>query len=175
MKYNISMIVAMSSNRCIGKDNQLLWNLPEDMKWFKNQTTGKTVVMGHETFNSIGRLLPGRSNVILSRNKELVIPGALVLNTVEQALALSKEVGDMMIIGGGEIYRLFLPYTNVLMITEVDAEIDGDTYFPELEEGEFDTFAVSKYEKDEKHFADMTFNILLRNKGKEHDYETTIE
>lgn len=164
MYRQLSMIVAMSKNRCIGKDNQLLWDLPEDMKWFRNQTSGRPVVMGHRTHKSIGRLLPNRQNIILSRDKDLVIPGALVLNSVEEVLNLAEMLDDMVVIGGENIYKLFLPYTNLIMRTTVDAEIEGDAYFPDVND-DFYQFAITRYEKDEKHFADLTFEILLRNQG----------
>ncbi|BAW98387.1 dihydrofolate reductase [Vibrio phage pTD1] len=164
MYQKLSMIVAMSTNRCIGKDNQLLWDLPEDMKWFRNQTSGRPVVMGHKTHQSIGRLLPNRQNIILSRNKELVIPGALVLNSVEEVLKLAEVMDDMIVIGGENIYKIFLPYSNLIMRTTVNAVIEGDAFFPDVDD-DFYPFATSYFEKDERHFADLKFEVLLRKQG----------
>lgn len=168
MYRQLSMIVAMSKNRCIGRSNKLLWNLPADMKWFRKQTEGRPVVMGHRTHKSIGRLLPNRQNIILSRDEDLVIPGALVLNSVEEVLRMAELLDDMVIIGGENIYKAFLPYTNLIMRTTVDAEMEGDAFFPDVD-NEFYQFAVTRYEQDEKHFADLTFEILMRNTEDAHE------
>lgn len=136
----VTMIAAMGLNREIGKDNKLLWNLPQDLKRFKELTTGKTVVMGRKTYESIGRPLPNRRNIVLSKDKDLLIPGCEVFDSVLEVLGL----GDITVIGGEEIYKLFLPFTRKLELTVVlDTFSDADTFFPEL----YSNFVLTEEEK----------------------------
>ncbi len=126
----ISIIVVVGKNREIGCENKLLWNLPEDMKRFKMITTGHTVVMGDKTFESIGRALPNRKNIVLSLKENYVAPGCEVRNSLEEFLAEAKKSEDeIFIIGGGTIYDLALPFTDKLYITIVDDEPKADTFF----------------------------------------------
>lgn len=136
----ISMIVAMTPERYIGKDNQLLWHMPADLKFFKQTTLGKPVIMGRKTFDSIGRPLPGRTNIVLSRSNELPHPDVKLVNSIEQAIELAKQetADEIMIIGGGKIYELCLPLADKLYITQVQANIEGDTQFPEINESEWE-------------------------------------
>lgn len=129
----ISLIVAMGNNRVIGKNNQLLWNIPEDMEHFKKTTTGKTVIMGRKTYESIGKPLPKRKNVVLTRDKNFVAPGCIVIHTLLEALKISETSQETFVIGGEEIYKLFLPFAYKLYITKVDVTLDGDAFFPEFE------------------------------------------
>lgn len=134
----ISMVAAMAANRVIGKDNQLLWRLPEDLKRFKSITMGSPVVMGRKTYESIGRLLPGRTNVILSRDPAFAVEGAKVFTSLDAALAaLANEHAEVFVIGGGEIYRQALPRADRLYLTEIDAEYEGDAFFPEFDRTQF--------------------------------------
>lgn len=130
---SIAMIVAKTNNNVIGQDNKLLWNIPEDMRYFKNTTMGKTVVMGRLTYESIGKPLPGRRNIVLSRNKDLWIDGVDVVHDVEEIINLSKKE-DIMIIGGDSIYKIFMDYASVLYVTDIEVELDGDAYFPKIDE-----------------------------------------
>lgn len=136
----LSIIVAMANNRAIGKDNELLWHLPEDLKYFKRMTMGKPIVMGRKTFESIGRPLPGRLNVVITRQKDWQHDGVKVVHTIDDALKLAEAqsiidgVDEMMVIGGAEIYKTALPKADQLYITKVDAEIEGDAFFPEVDE-----------------------------------------
>ncbi|GAJ75662.1 dihydrofolate reductase [Vibrio sp. JCM 18905] len=125
----ISMIAAMADNRIIGKDNQMPWHLPADFAWFKRCTMGKPVVMGRKTYESIGRPLPGRLNIVISRDETLKIEGVTTVTSIEQALEVAGDVEEVMIIGGGAIYAACLPMANKLYVTHIEAAIDGDTQF----------------------------------------------
>lgn len=130
----LNMIVAVSKNNQIGIKNQLPWHIPEDLKYFRLTTSGHTVLMGRKTFESIGQPLPKRKNIVLTRDPHFTAEGVTVVHTLEEALEICKqETGDVFIIGGGEIYTLFLPYADHLYITLVDKMIEGDTDFPPYE------------------------------------------
>lgn len=125
----INMIVATSKNNQIGIDNKLPWHIPEDLAYFKSITNGHTVLMGRKTFESIGRPLPHRQNIVLTRDLNFTAEGITVLHSLEEALAFCQNKEQVFIIGGGEIYNQFLPYTHKLYITLVDKLIEGDTDF----------------------------------------------
>ncbi|HDV7283444.1 dihydrofolate reductase [Mannheimia glucosida] len=127
----ISIIVARTINKVIGKDNQMPWHLPVDLAWFRQNTLGKPVIMGRKTYESIGRLLPERPNIILSRSG-FTVEGAYAAQSLEQAVELAKNFAstdEIMIIGGGELFKQALPKADTLYLTEIQAEIDGDTFF----------------------------------------------
>ena len=155
----ISMIAAMADNRIIGKDNQMPWHLPADFAWFKRCTMGKPVVMGRKTYESIGRPLPGRLNIVISRDASLSIEGVTTVTSIEQALEVAGEVEEVMIIGGGAIYAACLPMANKLYITHIEAEIEGDTQFPDWG-NEFKETYSEAYQADEKNAYNMRFTIL---------------
>ncbi len=125
----IHLIVATSKNNQIGINNQLPWHIPEDLAYFKEMTKGHTVLMGRKTFESIGRPLPHRQNVVLTRDKNFNPAGVTVLHCLEEALTFCQEQDLVFIIGGGEIYKAFLPYATNLYITLIDKDIEGDTSF----------------------------------------------
>jgi len=135
----LALIVAMSRNHTIGINNQLPWHLPGDLKFFKDTTMGKPIVMGRKTFESIGRPLPGRPNIVITRNTDFEAEGVAVVASLEEAveqaarLTVQADVEEAMIIGGAEIYRQVLPLVDRMYITEVDAEIEGDAFFPEFD------------------------------------------
>ena len=129
---SISIIVAMSRNRVIGRENKLPWRLPEDLKHFKEITLGHPVIMGRKTFESIGKALPGRDNIVISRNERYRASGATVVGSLDEALALRKKE-DAFVIGGEKIFRLALPRAEKLYITLIEEEVDGDTFFPEID------------------------------------------
>jgi len=162
---NIAIAVATSENNAIGKDNQLLWHLPADLKFFKNTTMGCPVVMGRKTFQSIGRTLPGRKNVVITRDssfnqdKQFDIE---VVNSLEQALDVLKDTETVFIIGGGEIYKQALPLTHIVYRTLVHTSIDGDTFFPELTNTDFKLVWEEKHLSDEKNKYDYTFQKFER-------------
>ncbi|MEM6298886.1 MAG: dihydrofolate reductase, partial [Bacteroidota bacterium] len=130
----ISLIVAQSQNRVIGRDNDLPWRLPTDLKRFKRLTLNHFILMGRKTFDSIGKPLPKRTSVVISRNPDLKIEGAVVENSLEAALQRAREAGEeeVFIIGGAEIFKLALPLADTLYLTQVEAEVEGDVLFPEL-------------------------------------------
>lgn len=128
---NISLIVAYTLNKVIGYKNSMPWHLPIDLSWFRQNTLGKPVIMGRKTYESIGRLLPKRTNIILSRS-EIQIEGAYTAKSLEQAVKLAADLtnhNEVMIIGGGELYKNALPFANRIYLTEIQAEIEGDTFF----------------------------------------------
>jgi dihydrofolate reductase len=126
-------VAAMSSNRVIGAYGQIPWHLPEDLRWFKELTTGGTLLMGRVTFDSIGRPLPGRETIVMSRQEHLQIPGVQVVRDLS-GLATARVQGEIFVVGGSEIYRSALPYCRDLYLTEVRREVDGDRKFPVFED-----------------------------------------
>ncbi len=157
----ISMIAAMAKNRVIGKDNQMPWHLPTDFAWFKKCTMGKPVVMGRKTYDSIGRPLPGRINIVISRDESLTIEGVSCVSSIEQALELVKNHDEVMIIGGGSIYQACLPMADRLYLTFIDLDIQGDTQFPDWGKGWNKSYSES-YPADEKNAYGMEFVIMNR-------------
>ncbi len=155
----ISMIVAMANNRIIGKENQMPWHLPADFQWFKRCTMGKPVVMGRKTFESIGRPLPGRANIVISRNTDLSIDGVTVVSSVQDALEHLADKEEVMIIGGGSVYAECLPEADRLYLTFIDADIEGDTQFPDWGEGWQEVHSET-YQADDKNAFNMRFVIL---------------
>ncbi len=130
----ISMVAAMAANRVIGRANQMPWHLPADLRHFKQITLGKPVIMGRKTFESIGRVLPGRRNVVISRTVPPETKGADWVNSLEQAFSLLAGQPEVMVIGGGEIYRQCLPLADRLYLTEIDLTTEGDAYFPDYQQ-----------------------------------------
>lgn len=129
----ISIIVAVGTNGVIGTDGQLPWRLPEDLKRFRALTMGHAMVMGRKTYDSIGRPLPGRRSIVVSRRPDLAIEGAIVTTSIDAAIAAAGDDPEIFVIGGGEIYAASLPMTDRLLVTEVDAEPAGDTHFPPID------------------------------------------
>lgn len=155
----ISMIAAMADNRIIGKDNQMPWYLPADFAWFKRCTMGKPVLMGRKTYDSIGRPLPGRLNIVISRDAALSIEGVTTVTSIEHALEVAGDSEEVMIIGGGAIYAACLPMASKLYVTHIEAEIEGDTQFPDWGVEFKETYSES-YLADEKNAYNMRFTIL---------------
>jgi len=138
----ISLIVALSKNRAIGVENRLPWHLPEDLKRFRALTRGHPVIMGRKTFESIGRLLPERQNVIVTRQADYRVAGADVVHSLEEALRLARaDSGEIFVIGGGEIYRQALQMADRIYLTWVDVDVEGDAFFPEWNTQDFVTVA----------------------------------
>ncbi len=161
---NITLVVAASQNNAIGKDNQLLWHLPKDMRFFKNTTWALPILMGRKTFESMGsRLLPGRLNIILTKQLGLSIEGAIVVNTMEAAIAIAQkeDYKELMVIGGGQIYEMALPIANKIWLTRVHTQIDGDTFFPLLDE-DWEKISTETNLADEKHAFDFDFECWQR-------------
>ena len=134
----ITLIAALDSKRAIGQDNALPWHIPQDLQRFKALTRGKPLIMGRKTAESLGRALPHRANIVLSRSNASPFEGMVVAPTVDQALALAGSAPEVMIVGGGQVYELFLPRAQVLRLTWVDTQVERpDAYFPELEPGQW--------------------------------------
>lgn len=135
----IHLIVAQSTNRVIGKDNQLPWRLPGDLKRFKRLTMGHYMLMGRKTFESIGKPLPGRTSVIVTRNHNYRKPGAIVVHSLEEALEIPRQAGAeaAFVIGGAEIFKATLPLAHRLYLTQIHQEVEGDVFFPEISPGEW--------------------------------------
>lgn len=159
----ISIVVAHATNRAIGKNNQLLWHLPNDLKFFKKITTGHTVIMGRKTFQSIGKPLPNRRNIVITRSQHFQAEGIEVVASIEEALQICKCEDEIFFIGGGEIYRQILPRTHRIFLTQVQTSIDGDTFFPELDLNEWHIEELERHPQDEKHSYDFSFFRLDRS------------
>lgn len=141
----ISLIVAASTNNVIGVDGELPWRLPEDLRHFKAVTMGKPIIMGRETWDSIGRPLPGRSNIVLTRQAGFEADGCVVVGSIEEAIEAAGDAEEIMVIGGGEIYRQFLPLAARIYLTRVQVETEGDTLFPELDMDDWEVVSVQEY------------------------------
>tara|TARA_B100002019_G_C21151028_1_gene538272 strand:- start:413 stop:886 length:474 start_codon:yes stop_codon:yes gene_type:complete len=148
----IKMIVAHDLNNLIGNQNKLPWHLPEDLQHFKNETLNKNIVMGRKTFESIGRPLPKRNNIILTRDKNYCPENTTVFNSVSEIL---KSYDNFIVIGGVEIYKQFLPHTNELIVTEIQNTFDGDAYFPEYKNS-FDKIKENQFYSDK---SNLKYNI----------------
>ena len=158
----LSIVVAMDSNRLIGKDNGLPWHLPADLAFFKKLTTGNTILMGRKTFDSIGRPLPNRRNIVITRNADIEITDCEVVNSIEKALSLVQSETEVMVIGGAKLYQQILPIADRLYITQVEGEFDGDTYFPHYDENDWLEVSCESHQPDEKNKHAYHFIILKR-------------
>ncbi len=162
---DISIIVAVANNGVIGKNNDLIWHLPSDLKYFKATTTGHNIVMGRNTFESIsgGRLLPNRITTIITRNKQFVAPeGALVAHSLKQALHQIQNENEVFICGGAQIYELALPFATKLYITKVNADFEGDTFFPEIDLSQWKLQSETEGILDEKNTIPHTFCVYTK-------------
>jgi dihydrofolate reductase len=158
----ISLIVAMAQNGVIGRDNALPWRLPADLKRFKEFTLGKPILMGRKTFEAIGRPLPGRANLVLTRDRDWRTPGVIPVHSVEEALLQTRTCEELVAIGGAEIYRLLLPLARRIYLTHVQADIPGDTYFPAFDPAQWDDIEFRSLPADERHAYPVTFVTLER-------------
>ncbi|WP_167632054.1 type 3 dihydrofolate reductase [Mariprofundus ferrooxydans] len=158
----VSLIWAMDHNRLIGCNNALPWQLPADMAWFRKNTMGKPILMGRKTHDSIGRPLPGRTNLILSRQQDLHIDGCTVVDNLDSAVAAVADASEIMVMGGAEIYALLLPHADRLYITEIDAEFEGDAWFPAFDRSAWHTVSSESHPADERNAHPHTFTILER-------------
>lgn len=160
---NISLVIAVSENNVIGKDGGIPWDLPDDFKHFHDATKGKPIIMGRKTHESIGRVLPGRRNIIITR-QDMEIEGCDVVHSIEEALELVKDESDVAVIGGGEIYKQALPYATTLDLTRVHTTVEnGNAFFPEFSEDEWEQVSAERHEVDERHTVPFTF-LLYRRK-----------
>jgi dihydrofolate reductase len=158
----ISLIVAASTNNVIGAGGKLPWRLSSDLKRFKALTMGKPIVMGRLTHESIGRPLPGRQNIVISRNADFSAAGCDVVQSIDAAVDAAGDVREIMVIGGSQIYAAFLPRADRIYLTRVQADIDGDAFLPELPDSEWHETARELCAADESNDFDAVFTVLVR-------------
>ena len=163
----LSVIVAMAHNRVIGLNNQMPWHLPADLAWFKKNTLNKPVIMGRKTFESIGRPLPNRHNIVISRQIESIdnkISNVSWVKSIDEAISLAQkqQPDEVFIIGGGNIYQQVLPLIERLYLTHIDAELQGDTYFPDYLPEQWQVIYQEDHQADEKNSYPYQFQILQR-------------
>ena len=148
MQKNITLIAAMGNNRAIGLDGRMPWHLPAELQHFKRATMGKAIVMGRKTWQSIGRPLPGRQNIVISRNPEFTAEGADVCDSLAGAVEVA-ESGEVMVIGGGQLYSAAMPMAQAMILTLIDIEPEADTWFPEWDESQWRPTEEQRYPIDE--------------------------
>ena len=164
-EHTLTMIAAAAENNALGKDNDLIWHISEDLKRFKRLTTGHAIIMGRKTFESMPKALPNRTNIVLTKRKDYQAPGAEVVHTIEDALNLVKEDVQPFIIGGGQIYSLFMPLCDRIELTRVHHEFDADVYFPDIDLNEFEVIAeeyVSKTEEQPYNYTYLTYQKIKK-------------
>ncbi|MFQ1004454.1 type 3 dihydrofolate reductase [Gilliamella sp. CG22] len=166
----LSIIVAMAHNRVIGFNNQMPWHLPADLAWFKKNTLNKPVIMGRKTFESIGKALPNRHNIVISRQAKTeaesnINPNISWVTSIDEALVVanSQQCQEVFIIGGGNIYQQVLPFINRLYLTHIDADLQGDTYFPNYAPETWQSVFQEHHQADDKNPYDYNFEVLERN------------
>ena len=155
----VSLVVAASKNNVIGRDGELPWHLPEDLRHFRRITTGKPVIMGRKTFESIGRPLPDRHNIVMTRDPDYAAEGCDVVESVAEALDVAGDADEVMVIGGGQVYRDFLPRADRIYMTRVQAEVQGDTRFPRIEGNARRLVSAELHAADEKH--EFAFEMMV--------------
>ncbi|CAM3637931.1 dihydrofolate reductase [Flavobacterium chungbukense] len=158
----IIMIAAAAENNALGKNNELVWHLPNDFKRFKSLTTGHHIIMGRKTFESFPKPLPDRVHIVITRQENYKPEGCIVVDSIEKAIAICPENEDNYIIGGGEIYNLALPFTDIIELTKVHHTFEADTFFPKLNKSEWVLVESEENFKDEKHLYDYTYETYIR-------------
>jgi dihydrofolate reductase len=155
----------MARNRVIGRDNAIPWRLPAEQKWFKEITMGKPILMGRKTYESIGRPLPGRHNIVLTTNQDYAAEGCTVVHTIEEAISAAGEHEEIMVIGGAYLYAQMLPLADCLYLTFIDADIQGDSYFPEYSAKEWRTIQENTFLANEKNPYNYRIEVMQRRKN----------
>lgn len=158
----LSAIVAAAENNAIGKDNQLLWHLPNDLRFFKRTTTGYPVIMGRKTYESVGKVLPNRRNIIITRQSGYAVAGAEVVHSLGEALESCAGEPEVFVVGGAEIYDQALPLVDRIYLTRVHAALPGDSFFPELDQREWRLASAETHPADSRHAYSYTFGIYER-------------
>jgi dihydrofolate reductase len=158
----LSLIAAVSRNNVIGKDNKMPWHLPADLQFFKTTTLGKPIIMGRKTWESLGRILPGRRHIVVTRNKDYTAEGVEIIHSTDAALKQASNVDEAVIIGGAHLYEEMLPLTDRLYLTEIDAEFEGDTFFPEWNKEEWEVVSSETHPADEKNSFPYRFVVYDR-------------
>ncbi|WP_299154626.1 dihydrofolate reductase [uncultured Christiangramia sp.] len=164
----ITMIAAVAENNALGKDNDLVWHLPDDFKRFKRLTSGHHIIMGRKTFESFPKLLPDRTHVIITRKKDYSPENTIVVHSMEDALKVSKLDDEAFIIGGGEIYKMGMEHADRIELTRVHGEFEADTHFPEIDKSEWEIVKDQFHDKDEKHDYSFTYLTYERKQKKSH-------
>lgn len=161
----LSAIAAAAENRVIGKDNKMPWHLPADLKHFKTLTTGHPVLMGRRTFASLGKPLPNRTNIIMTRDANYSAPDCIIVNSVETAVSIANELDmdEIFVIGGAEVYRQLLPQIQRIYLTEIHQQFAGDAFFPELNKDEWHEVSREKHTADENNAYDYSFVVYERS------------
>lgn len=161
----IAYVVAMDENRVIGRDNDLPWRLPDDMRWFREKTLGKPCIMGRKTYDSLPerfRPLPGRLNIVVTRNSDYQASGAVVVNSIDAALHAAGDAEEVIIVGGGDLFRRLLPVVDRLYLTQVHSAVDGDVFFPPFDLSQWRELFRQEHPADERHTLPFTWLILDR-------------
>lgn len=161
-KLKITLIVAATENNVIGKGNKMPWHLPNDLKYFKKNTLEHSVVMGRKTFESLGKPLPDRRNIILTRDMTAKSDDVDIANSFQEVLNYCRDEREIFVIGGGEIFKQTLPFADKILLTRLHTTIDGDAYFPELPTHEWILESEDKHQKDKKHAFDYSFQVYVR-------------
>jgi dihydrofolate reductase len=158
----ITLIAAAAENNALGKDNAMLWHLPDDFKRFKAITTGHHIIMGRKTFESFPKPLPNRTHIIITRQKKYAPEGCIVVDSMENAIAACPKNEDIFIIGGGEIYNLGMPFADTIELTRVHDSFEADAFFPEIDRNEWELISEEYHPADEKHKVDFSFQTFAR-------------
>ena len=161
----IAYVVAMDENRVIGRDNDLPWRLPDDMRWFREKTLGKPCIMGRKTYDSLPdrfRPLPGRLNIVVTRNSDYQALGAVVVHSVDEALQATGDVEEVIIVGGGDLFRRLMPVVDRLYLTQVHGAVQGDVFFPPVDLSQWHETYRQEHPADERHPLPFTWLILDR-------------
>jgi len=158
----VSIVVAASTNNVIGRDGGLPWHLPDALRHFKRITTGKPIIMGRKTFESIGRPLPDRHNIVMTRDPDYAAEGCDVVSSVAEAMDLAGDADEVMVIGGGQVYRDFLPRADRIYMTRVQAEVQGETRFPKIEGNTWRLVSAEHHAADERHEYDFEMMVFER-------------
>ena len=158
----VGLVWAQTPDGVIGKDGDMPWNLPEDLKHFSRLTMGHPVIMGRKTYESIGRLLPGRTTIIVTRQSDYRVPGAIVAHSLDEAIARCRNEEEIFVIGGGELYRETLPRADRIYLTTVEAEPPGDTFMPEIDWSAWRETSAESFGTDEKHAYPYRFAVYDR-------------
>ena len=157
-------MVAYDRNRAIGKDNKIPWRLPDDMKHVQDLTIGKPLIMGRRTWESIGRPLPKRTSIVLTRDRTFKCDGCLIARTPDEAMKLAGDAPEIIVFGGSRVFEDFLPRADRIYLTEVDADVGGDTFFPPLDPSDWDVVEAVEHPADERHPYDFSFLTLDRKR-----------
>jgi dihydrofolate reductase len=160
----LSLVVAMARNRVIGRDNALPWRLPADLAHFRKVTMGRPIVMGRKTFQSIGKALAGRRNIVVTHNGELAAPGCVVVGSLDEAWKAAGDADEVCVIGGTTLFRETLPLADVIHLTEVEADLEGDTFFPEFDRSEWREEEIARVPADERHAYALRILELTRKR-----------